>query len=377
MLPQTLSAPTAPPDTAGLASGGPAARAVSLGAPGWQDNPPILEAALSSLPGRDAGVQALLDWSAAIGIELPRPGFGDTALVWELLASVAAVDLAAARTLEPHLDALAILEQAGIVDIASTFSGIGATDESTWGVFAAEGPGVRVTAVATPDGWQLDGVKPWCSLASRLSHALVTAHTENGRRLFAVALRHDGVTAPDGPWVSRGLPDIVSAPVTFDGVPAVPVGDDGWYLQRPGFAWGGIGVAACWWGGTVGLARTLYAASEAREPDQIGLAHLGAVDVAVDTARAALADASAVVDGAAEPSQRPSVIAKRVRSIVAASAETTLAHVAHALGPLPLVADEAHASRVADLQVYLRQHHAERDDAALGRALLEAGGAPW
>ena len=32
-----------------------------------------------------------------------------------------------------------------------------------------------------------------------------------------------------------------------------------------------------------------------------------------------------------------------------------------------LTVDEAHARRVADLRVYLRQHHAERDLARLGR----------
>ena len=35
-----------------------------------------------------------------------------------------------------------------------------------------------------------------------------------------------------------------------------------------------------------------------------------------------------------------------------------------------------HAQRVADLTLYVRQHHAERDQAALGRLVLDAG-APW
>ena len=39
----------------------------------------------------------------------------------------------------------------------------------------------------------------------------------------------------------------------------------------------------------------------------------------------------------------------------------------HALGPAPLAFDADHAARVADLEIYLRQHHAERDVAALGR----------
>jgi hypothetical protein len=37
-----------------------------------------------------------------------------------------------------------------------------------------------------------------------------------------------------------------------------------------------------------------------------------------------------------------------------------------ALGPGPLCLDEQHARAVADLTVYVRQSHAERDLAALG-----------
>jgi len=45
--------------------------------------------------------------------------------------------------------------------------------------------------------------------------------------------------------------------------------------------------------------------------------------------------------------------------------------VGRAGGTTPLTFDRAHARRAADLVVYLRQHHAERDLAALGREALE------
>jgi hypothetical protein len=50
--------------------------------------------------------------------------------------------------------------------------------------------------------------------------------------------------------------------------------------------------------------------------------------------------------------------------------------VGRALGAGPLGHNEAHSRRVADLTVYLRQHHAERDLAALG-ALVADSGAAW
>lgn len=61
-----------------------------------------------------------------------------------------------------------------------------------------------------------------------------------------------------------------------------------------------------------------------------------------------------------------------MRAVVARAVDDTLTHVAHALGPAPLAQDADHAKRVADLGLYVRQHHAERDDASLGGALAEA-----
>ena len=60
-----------------------------------------------------------------------------------------------------------------------------------------------------------------------------------------------------------------------------------------------------------------------------------------------------------------------MRQVVADSAEETLTRLAHALGPAPLTGDEEHARRVADLTVYLRQHHAERDLARQGSMVLD------
>lgn len=99
----------------------------------------------------------------------------------------------------------------------------------------------------------LDGTKPWCSLAAELSHAIITAHTGPlSRRAFAISLG-DGVSPLPGTWVSRGLIDVPSGGLQLDGVAAVSVGEDEWYLTRPGFAWGGIAVAAVWFGAAQAL----------------------------------------------------------------------------------------------------------------------------
>ncbi|AYG02328.1 acyl-CoA dehydrogenase [Gryllotalpicola protaetiae] len=328
-------------------------------------------AGLAQVHGR---VDDALRWATDAGRWAPAPGIGRTPELWDFFVEAAALDVAAARVLEPHLDALAILGQAPEpVDLGS----IDADATSTWGVFAAEGGGLTLTAREEGDRWRLEGGKPWCSLARVLSHALVTATVAGGaRRLFAVSLRAPGVTADEGPWAARGLTQVVSAPVHFDRVEAVPVGGPGWYLERPGFFWGGIGVSACWLGGAVGVARALLSAAQRREPDQVALTHLGAVDALLNTARTALGAAARAVDGPVAGVDWP-VLMLRTRNAVADAAERVVTHLGHALGPAPLALDAEHAARVADLQLYLRQHHAERDEAALGRAILESERRPW
>lgn len=65
----------------------------------------------------DGDVEQALAWAVEVGRHAPLPGAGRTALLWETLASTAALDVGVARILEPHLDALAILAAAGEVDL--------------------------------------------------------------------------------------------------------------------------------------------------------------------------------------------------------------------------------------------------------------------
>ncbi len=316
---------------------------------------------------RAAGdVTAALALAGELGGRLPAPGTGRTAHVWSVLASVAAADLTVARTLEPHLDAMAILEQAGEP-----------VPSGTWGVFAAEGPGEPLRAEPDGSAYVLTGRKHWCSLGGVLDHALVSAWVGEERQLFAVDLTQDAVTAVPGTWVARGLVAVDSGPLDFSGAAAQAVGAPGWYLERPGFAWGGIGVAAVWFGGAVGIARRMLAASASRPPDQVALMHLGAVDAQLHAARCVLEQAAYAVDAGTLGGADGWRAALRVREVVALAAEDVLRRAAHGLGPGPLATDDEHARRVADLELYLRQWHAERDQAALGGALLRSGPSGW
>jgi alkylation response protein AidB-like acyl-CoA dehydrogenase len=294
-------------------------------------------------------------------------GDGATMDLWEALATLASVDLGAARAVEPHLDALAILEQAGSLRSVA--------NQSTWGVFAAEGGGDPLHAFEVDGQWRLTGTKPWCSLADRVDRALVTAHLPTGGRgLFDVDLTTLGIRVAPRSWPSRGLTEIASGPVAFHDVLAIPVGGPDWYLTRPGFAWGGIGVAACWFGGAVAIARTVFVAAGAT-PASIMAMHLGQLDGMVQSARRALAESAHLIDSGTV-GDGP-ILAKRARAAVASACEEIVRLAGHAMGPAPLAMDATHAKRVADLQLYIRQHHAEKDDASLGNALAAAGTPPW
>lgn len=143
-------------------------------------------------------------------------------------------------------------------------------------------------------------------------------------------------------------------------------------------------MAACWFGGAAGVARPLL---DSPRDDLLTERSRGAVDLHLRTARLALDAAAADVDAGRAAGPAGELLAARTRSIVAAAAEAVLTEVGHALGPAPLTFDAAHAARVADLTVYLRQHHADRDVAAVGQLLRDAapdGGAdreegrwPW
>ncbi len=300
-------------------------------------------------------------WLDAGELELPLPGSGGTARRWFKLADLTGVDVVAGRLAEAHTDAVAILAE---------LAGPPAQPGQLWGVWAAEAPGHRLTATHDDNAIRLDGTKPWCSGAGLCSHALVTAHGEDGNRaLFAVEMADPGVAPLESSWRNAGMACSDTRSVRFDGVPVTPIGAPGDYLERPGFWHGAIGVAACWLGGARAVAAPLYrsvADHDGAASNPHAEAHLGAVDAALAAAEAMLLSAAHAVD--AEPaSSGAELVARRVRAVAETAVDEAITRTGRALGPAPLALDAEHAQRVADLTMYVRQSHAERDLAALGR----------
>lgn len=298
---------------------------------------------------------------------LPHPGLGNTDARLAALADLGARDLCLAKLVEPHHDARAIL-----ADLAMEPP----EGDTLWAVWAAEPPSGGLTAERDASGWRLSGRKEFCSGAAMVTHALVTARADDGPRLFAVDLGAAGsageVALSDPEWVGAGMRRAGTRTLLVDRLPGRPAGGPGDYLRRPGFWHGGVGVAACWLGGARAVTDTLLRAGLAREMGPHVAAHLGAVTASMDAATAHLYAAAAQIDrDPHDDGGDARRTAQSVRATVAATAEDVMARTARALGPGPLAFDGVHAQRVADLQVFVRQHHAERDLADLGRWVVE------
>nr|WP_245782208.1 acyl-CoA dehydrogenase family protein [Actinokineospora terrae] len=274
----------------------------------------------------------------------------DTVGRWAALAALGRTDLALARVAEGHVDAVAILAEAGR----------GVAPGALYGVWASRSGGASVRLV---DG-RVSGTMRYCSGAGGIDRALVVA----GDSLVEVDLADPAVVPDRASWQAIGMDASASADVRFEGVAGTVVGSPGWYASRAGFLVGGGGVAAVWLGGAAGVLDDVLDLLAEREPDEHQLAHVGALHAAVEGAAGYLERvAHSIDDGDVRPVQLATC-----RTVAERAAWETLDRVPRVVGPTPLSRDRVFAQRLVDLQLYVRQHHAERDLAALGRAVLEA-----
>jgi len=294
---------------------------------------------------------------------LPLPGGGDTLRRWQALATVAGADLSLLKLYEGHTDALAILAELD----AEALPG-------TWAVWAAEPPGAVVQITDREQGFvRISGSKPWCSGAAVVEHAMMTVKDEQQRsQLVAVTLAQPSVSIGQGGWNAVGMAATSSVSVEFDNAVARCVGGPQEYLERPGFWHGGAGIAACWYGAASRLASYLR---QGPTHDPHAMAHLGAVDAALAGAAGALRECAGWIDE--NPAAASELAARRVRAQVEGAVEAVQWHVGRALGATPFCRDRRFARLAADLPVFLRQSHGERDLAHLGLHLAAENEEAW
>ena len=296
---------------------------------------------------------------------------------WRLLAGLGRTDLVLARLVEGHLDAIAILAEAGREPVSGAVYGVWAS--------ASGRTGLRLDRSGVAGS--LDGTMRFCSGAGLLDRALVIARDADDQVLVLDIDALDGRVAPvPGTWPALGMDASDSLDVAVHDLPVRPadaLGPPGWYVERTGLHLGGIGVAAVWLGGAHGLLDATAAALRVVGADDHQRAHIGAVVVALESAAAVLVESSRRLDGCPRdpetglpqlPDGELARVALGCRSAVEAAVGVALARLPRVAGPVLLARDGEYVHRLADLEVFVRQHHGERDLARLGTAELDD---PW
>lgn len=307
--------------------------------------------------------QLLSSLRTTVSEALPIPGRGQTSLRHERLMGVGRENLSLARLAEAHWDALAILAEAGRNFVPGAI----------YGVWASEKSGQPLRLERRNGTLTITGTKMFCSGAGFLDRALVTVSSPE-RLLLDIDLRKSagGIDFDDSDWKTDAFLETRTATATFSEVSSCErdiVGKPGWYLSRPGFWHGACGPAACWAGGAAGLVD--HALQQSRD-DPHTLAHLGAMQASIWATRSYLQTAGREIDDAPDAVPQACIRALTLRHLVEQACTDVLRRLPRAYGPYPLAIDENVSRRYKELDLYVRQSHAERDLEALGRNFREA-----
>jgi alkylation response protein AidB-like acyl-CoA dehydrogenase len=310
-------------------------------------------------PAQRELAQALRSLQREGQLTLPSVGGGQTSQRHRALAGIARRDLTLGRVAEAHTDATAILAEAKREP----------REGALYGVWASDGPASQLQLVSTDgaDRYVLRGVKQYCSGSTFLDAALVTAHRGDELLLVDVALGDAPLEIDTTVWKSEAFRATATGSVIFHDVPVRPeqlIGGNRFYLDRPGFWHGAVGPAACWAGGALGL---IDVAMASRRASSHVLAHLGALEAMRWGLEALLDQAGREID--ADPTDVTNTRQQRalsVRHLIERLCTEVMDRFGRATGPAALAFDAAVARRYAELTLYIRQCHAERDLEELG-----------
>lgn len=275
------------------------------------------------------------------------------------LYDVARTDLCLARLVEGHADAMRIIDQAS----AEPRPGV-------YGVWASRSAGTGLSAKRDGDAWLVDGELRFASGVDIIDRALVTAWVDEETHLL-FDLDVSSFRPDRSSWQSSGMDASRSFTVRADAVAAADViGSENFYLRRPGFVVGGLGVAAVWAGGAQRVTDLVVDGLRAFAATPHQLRRLGAMRQASWEATTLVHH---VAGGLAERDDRStSAEVAGARTAVATACDRVLSEAALVVGPGGLSGNVHLARTMADLQMYVRQHHLDSTLQALGRAVIDA-----
>lgn len=311
------------------------------------------------------GTELVRELRTCLSSEMPLPGKGKTADRHLRFMEFGRRNLSFARLAEAHFDAVAILAEANRSPKPSAI----------YGVWASETPGNHLALSRSPKGLLVNGEKMFCSGASLIDRALVTV-THPEHRLVDIDMRAAGNTVfVDGSqWKTEAFRETNTATIRFRNMEISEndvIGNVGWYLERPGFWHGACGPAACWAGGAEGLMD--YALAQTRS-DPHTVAHIGAMHSSIWALRAYLQASGEEIDKDPADKLNGRIRALAVRHLVEQTCSDVLRRFARVYGPHALAMDERSVRRYQELELYLRQSHAERDLESLGNLVRNQHG---
>ena len=285
------------------------------------------------------------------------------------LLGVGRTDIPLGRLVEGHVDALRILAQAGAEP---------RTDQ-LYGVWASRSAGTGLAAVADGDGLRVTGTIRFASGAGVIDRALVPVWLDESTHLL-LDLATTDLPVDRTHWQTAAMRVSQSHTVAVDDV-LVPrsdvVGAENFYLERPAFLPGGVGVAAVWAGGlcrvldvTVGMlaGRSVSPAQDAR----LGRARLQLIS-ALTAVRTAGRRLDEILGGAdspradSRPARAESIgVSAEARGVVAAAVVAALAEIRALAGPAGLAFDPDLGHALDDLGLYVAQLNGDAEATRLG-----------
>ena len=286
--------------------------------------------------------------------DLPAPGSSLSSYRYRRIFEVGQQDLSLAKLAEAHWDAVAILREAGQTPEPG----------ARYAVWASEIPG-RELQMSSRGVTTITGTKQFCSGAGLVDRALITAGP-GGECLVEIDLhaKPEALGVDGSGWSTEAFRITHTSALTFLEYPVISIiGEHNWYVERSGFWPGACSPAAAWAGGAAGL---VDFAMGSRRDDGHTAAHLAAMQANVWASKVYLL-------AAAEEFERPHdngmVRALTVRHLVEQACTDTLRRFARTMGPGPMAKNADISRRYSELDLFLRQSHAERDLESLGRAL--------
>ncbi|MFC0358624.1 hypothetical protein CYJ76_04925 [Kytococcus schroeteri] len=321
--------------------------------PRWSTDPATLRDAVHRLT-------ADVDWA---GLTWPQ--------LLDALARRGATDIGWSRLAEGHADAVRVLAQAGRTPEPGAL----------YGVWASRSRGSGPVARPVPGGWEVSGELRFASGVGVLDRALVTAvDAEGTHRLLDLPVAGWEGDPASWPVTAMATSRSWTVPVRTTCAASAEVGAPGWYLARPAFLPGGVGVAAVWWGATVRVAREAGRFGAGAPPSPERARRHGLVRTELVAAGAVLQEAGRRLEELMPPGsmgewdalgagtrEALAGLSQEVRAVVASAGTRVLGHVRVLGGAVGLAQDEDLARSVADLEVYLAQHPADRAAVGLGQ----------